>query len=69
VGAVKWVLVFFAVTAMGLVFVSKVITFFNPPRPGVEPPRALKRVQRSLRWTIVGAVLVGIAILVLAVSQ
>ncbi|MCI0546428.1 MAG: hypothetical protein L0027_04000 [Candidatus Rokubacteria bacterium] len=63
-GVVKWALVLFAVTALGLVVTSKVITFMNPPRPGRARPAALGRVDRALFWTVLGGAVLGLAVLV-----
>ena len=61
---VKWTLVFFAVLSIGLVVLSKVLTFFNPPRP--ESPRApvLRRLDRMLRWSVLIPAVVGLVVLV-----
>jgi hypothetical protein len=67
-GILKWVLVLFALAALGLIVLAKVIAFLNPPRPGHARPPALRRVERSLWWTVAWAVVVGVAILVLTVT-
>jgi hypothetical protein len=59
---VKWTLVFFAVLSLALVVLSKVLTFFNPPRHG-RPP-LLRRVDRMLRWSVLIPAAVGLAVLV-----
>lgn len=66
-GALKWVLVFFALAALGLVVLSKVITFLDPPRPGRPRGPLLRRVERTLRWTVLVPVALGVAILVLTI--
>jgi hypothetical protein len=63
VGALKWVLVFFAVTALGLVVLTKVITFLDPPRPGRPRGPLLQRLERALRWSVIVPALLGLAIL------
>ena len=65
-GVVKWVLVLFALAALGLVVVAKVMAFLNPPRPGQPRPPALRRVERSLWWTVAWGLALGVGILVLA---
>jgi len=40
---VKWTLVFFAVLAVALVALSKLIAFLNPPRRGRAGALALRR--------------------------
>jgi hypothetical protein len=62
----KWALIVFAVAALALFVLTKVIAFLNPPRPGRPAPLVLGRVQRALTWTVlVPAVL---ALLLLAVT-
>ncbi len=65
VGAFKWVLVFFALVALGLVVLSKLITFLDPPRPGRPRGPLLRRVERALRWSVLVPALLGLAILAL----
>jgi predicted MFS family arabinose efflux permease len=66
-GALKWVLVFFALAALGLVVLSKLITFLDPPRPGRPRGPLLRRVERALRWTVLVPLALGVAILVLTI--
>jgi hypothetical protein len=61
---VKWTLVFFVVLSLGLVVLSKVLTFFNPPRPGRPRPPLLRRVDRMLRWSVLIPAAVGLVVLV-----
>jgi hypothetical protein len=62
----KWALMVFALAALFLFGLTKVIAFLNPPRPGRPAPLVLGRVQRALTWTVlVPAVL---ALLLLAVT-
>ena len=61
---VKWTLVFFAVLSIGLVVLSKLIAFLNPPRPGRPRPPLLRRVERTLRWSVLIPAVVGIVVLV-----
>ena len=68
-GAVKWVLVFFVVLSLGLVALTKVITFLDPPRPGRPRGRLLRRAERALRWSVIVPALLGLAILVLTLFR
>ena len=61
---IKWTLIFFAVLAVGLVALSKIISFFNPPRPGRPRPPLLGRVDRMLRWSVLVPAAIGLAVLV-----
>jgi hypothetical protein len=61
---IKWTLIFFAALAVGLVALSRVLAFFNPPRPGRQRPPALRRIERMLRWVVVVPAIVGLVILV-----
>jgi putative copper export protein len=61
---VKWTLVFFVVLSLGLVVLSKVLGFFNPPRPGRPRPPLLRRVDRMLRWSVLIPAAVGLVVLV-----
>ena len=61
---IKWTLFFFAVCAVALVVLSKVLGFLNPPRPGRPRPPLLRRVDRMLRWTILIPAVVGLVVLV-----
>ena len=61
---VKWTLVFFAVFSIGLVVLSKVLTFLNPPRPGQPRAPVLHRVERMLRWSVLIPAVVGLVVLV-----
>jgi hypothetical protein len=65
VGAAKWVLVFFVVLSLGLVALTKVIMFLDPPRPGRPRGPLLRRVERALRWSVIVPALLGLAILAL----
>lgn len=60
---VKWILVFFAALSLGLVLLSKVLTFFNPPRPGRPRAPVLRRIDRLLRWTVLIPAAVGLVVL------
>ncbi|HKZ07393.1 MAG TPA: hypothetical protein VJU81_18145 [Methylomirabilota bacterium] len=68
-GAVKWVLVFFAVTALGLVVLTKVITFLDPPRPGRPRGPVLRRLERALRWSVIVPAVLGLVILALTLMR
>jgi hypothetical protein len=61
---IKWTLVFFAVLSLALVALSKIIAFFNPPRPGRPRPPLLRRLDRALRWTVLVPAAIGLAVLV-----
>jgi hypothetical protein len=63
VGAVKWVLVFFAAASLMLYALAKVMTVLNPPRPGMPRPAALRRVERAARWTVLVPAAVGLLLL------
>ena len=67
--AVKWALIFFLVTALALVVLSKAIAFLNPPRPGRPAPAALRRVERALRWTLVIPAALGLALIAAALAR
>jgi hypothetical protein len=69
VGALKWVLVFFAVVSLGLVALTKLITFLDPPRPGRPRGPLLRRAERALRWSVIVPALLGLAILVLTLLR
>jgi hypothetical protein len=69
VGAVKWVLVFFAVTALGLVVLTKIITFLDPPRPGRPRGPLLRRLERALRWSVIVPAVLGLVILALTLLR
>jgi predicted MFS family arabinose efflux permease len=64
----KWALVFFGVMAIGLFVLSKILAFFNPPRPGRPGPPVLRRVERALRWTVLLPLAIVIALLALALA-
>ena len=63
-GALKWVLVFFAVLSLGLFVLTKLITFLDPPRPGRPRGPMVRRVERALRWSVLVPALLGLAVLV-----
>jgi hypothetical protein len=60
---IKWTLLIFAVLSLGLVALSKVLAFFNPPRPGRPRPPVLRRIDRMLRWTVLIPAAVGLVVL------
>jgi hypothetical protein len=60
---VKWTLVFFVVLSLGLVVLSKVIAFFNPPPPGRPRAAVLRRIDRMLRWTVLVPAVLGLVVL------
>jgi predicted secreted protein len=61
---VKWTLVFFVALSLGLVALSKIIGFVNPPRPGRPRAPMLRRIDRMLRWTVLAPALLGLVVLV-----
>jgi hypothetical protein len=61
---VKWTLVFFVALSLGLVALSKIIAFVNPPRPGRPRAPVLRRIDRMLRWTVLAPALLGLVVLV-----
>jgi hypothetical protein len=61
---VKWTLVFFVVLSLGFVVLSKVVSFFNPPRPGRPRAPVLRRIDRMLRWSVIVPAAVGLIVLV-----
>jgi hypothetical protein len=62
----KWALLVFALAALALYVLTKVIAFLNPPRPGRPVPVVLARVRRALTWTVL--VPAALALLLLAVT-
>ena len=60
---IKWTLLIFTVLSLSLVVLSKVLTFFNPPRPGRPRPPVLRRIDRMLRWTVLIPAAVGLVVL------
>ena len=61
---VKWTLVFFVALSLGLVVLSKIIAFVNPPRPGRPRAPVLRRIDRLLRWTVLAPAVLGLVVLV-----
>jgi hypothetical protein len=61
---VKWTLVFFVAISLGLVVLSKIIAFVNPPRPGRPRAPVLRRIDRMLRWTVLAPAVLGLVVLV-----
>jgi len=62
----KWALIVFALAAVILFVLTKVIAFLNPPRRGRPAPLMLGRVQRALTWTVL--VPAALALVLLAVT-
>ena len=60
---VKWTLVFFVALSLGLVALSKIIAFVNPPRPGRKRAPLLRRIDRMLRWTVLAPAVLGLVVL------
>ena len=60
---IKWTLVFFAALSLGLVVLSKVLTFFNPPHSRRPRGPVLRRIDRVLRWTVLIPAAVGLVVL------
>ena len=65
---VKWTLVAFGIAAIVLFVLSKVLAFMNPPRPGRPRPPLLRRVERTLRWTVIVPLALAVVLLVLALT-
>jgi hypothetical protein len=65
----KWAFVAFAVAAIALYALTKVISFLNPPRPGRPEPLLLARTRRALRWSVLVPALLGLAVLVLTLLR
>ena len=61
---VKWTLVFFVALSLGLVVLSKLVSFFNPPRPGRPRAPVLRRLDRMLRWSVFIPAVIGLIVLV-----
>jgi hypothetical protein len=61
---VKWTLVFFVALSLGFVVLTKVVSFFNPPRPGLPRAPVLRRIDRMLRWSLFIPAAVGLIVLV-----
>jgi hypothetical protein len=62
----KWVLIFFGALSIALFVLGKAIAFMNPPRPGRPQPPILRRVRRTLTWTVL--VPAAAALVLLAVT-
>ena len=60
---VKWTLVFFVALSLGLVVLSKVIAFVNPPRPGRPRAPVLRAIDRMLWWTVLVPAVLGLVVL------
>jgi uncharacterized membrane protein len=65
---VKWTLVAFAIAAIVLFVLSKILAFMNPPRPEHPRPPTLRRVERALRWTMIVPFALAVVLLVLALT-
>jgi hypothetical protein len=65
----KWAFVAFAVGALVLYVLTKLISFLNPPRPGRPEPRLLVRTRRALRWSVLVPALLGLVILILTILR
>lgn len=66
---VKWALATFALAALGLYVLTKLISFLTPPRPGRPEPLLLVRTRRALRWSVFVPALLGLVILVLTLLR
>ena len=65
---IKWTLVAFAVAAIALFVLSKILAFMNPPRPERPRPPLLGRVERALRWTVIVPFALAVVLLLLALT-
>ena len=65
----KWAFIAFAVAAMGLYALTKVISLLNPPRPGRPEPLLLARTRRAFRWSVLVPALLGLVVLVLTLLR
>ena len=65
----KWAFVAFAVAAIALYALTKLIAFLNPPRPGRPEPLMLARTRRALRWSVLVPALLGLAVLALTLLR
>jgi len=65
----KWAFVAFAVAAIALYALTKLIAFLNPPRPGRPEPLILARTRRALRWSVLVPALLGLAVLALTLLR
>jgi hypothetical protein len=65
----KWVLIFFGVLSIALFVLSKAIAFMNPPRPGRPQPPMLRRVRRTLTWTVLVPAVAALVLLAVALLR
>ncbi|MFI5373387.1 MAG: hypothetical protein ACHQ8D_01980 [Candidatus Rokuibacteriota bacterium] len=65
----KWVLIFFGVLSIALFVLSKAIAFMNPPRPGRPRPPMLRRVRRTLTWTVLVPAVAALVLLAVALLR
>jgi hypothetical protein len=65
----KWALIVFAVAAVVLFALTKVIAFLNPPRPGRPAPPMLGRVRRALTWTVLVPAALALVLLVVTLLR
>jgi len=52
------------VLSVALVVLTKLISFLNPPRPGRPRPPVLRRLERTLRWSVLIPAVIGLVVLV-----
>jgi len=64
----KWTFIVFGVATVGLYVSGKVLAFLNPPRPGRPSPPVLRRIERTLRWTLLIPLAIAVALLAIALS-
>jgi hypothetical protein len=62
----KWALILFGTLAIGLLVLSKLLAILHPPRPGRPPSRALRQVERALRWSVLIPAALAVLLLILA---
>ena len=65
----KWVLIFFGALSIALFVLAKAIAFMNPPRPGRPQPPILRRVRRTLTWTVLVPAVAALVLLAVALLR
>ena len=65
----KGALIVFALAAVILFVLTKVIAFLNPPRPGRPAPLMLGRVRQALTWTVLVPAALALVLLVVTLLR